>query len=144
MCAHVCGCLHVCLFGGCRCRRAPLPPPPPPTPQGTADARAIHNSDFSEARISTHKNNCTANNEEIYRGKKHKSCLPLPLCGVSSLSHGFCNISPPFGPGLPFYFSFGHLLNGMDSLIMCCAEQIYLCSLFFLSFLKAVINIINI
>lgn len=48
----------------------------PPPPSGTVDAQAVHNNDFSQARVSSGKNNRTADNEEIYRGN-------VPLCRKS-------------------------------------------------------------
>lgn len=78
--------------------------------------------------------------EEAERWRRRKKTKTLLL--------KFCNISPPCRPAMPFYFPFGHLLNSVESLIACRAEPIYLCSPLLppppLSFLKAVINIINI
>lgn len=133
MCARVCGCLHVCLFGVCRCRSTPHPHPP--FRPGTADAQAIHNNDFSQARISSQKNNCTPNNAQIYRRNiplYHKSCPSAPNFVASpSLVTGFVT-SRPFCSRTALLFPQAHLLNGMDFLIVCFPEQIYLCSFFFL------------
>lgn len=54
---------------------------------------------------------------------QHKSRLQL-------LSRGFSQRLAPFSVlrDCPFYFPFTHLLNRMDFLIVCFAEQIYLCS----------------
>lgn len=124
MCAHVCGCLHVCLFGVCRCRRPPwewwmLKPSTTTIPLRL---------------VSSQKNYRTADNDDRRNMPPyHKSRLLLLLLGSPSLVTAFVTSHPPpffFAPGLPFYFPFNHLLNGMDFLIVCFAEQIYLCSFF--------------
>lgn len=101
-------------------------------PPGTVDAQAIHGNDFSQARISSQKNNHTADNAQIYGGSLplyNKSCLLLLLCGCAIFSHWFCNVLPlllrrcPFISPLPFI-----KWNGLLNRVLCRAD--YLCSFY--------------
>lgn len=138
MCVQACGCLHVCLFGVCRCRRAP-PPPIYPSPGGPRMLKPSTTTIPPELAISSQKNNCTADNEETEEASHctTKSCRLLRLfVPRPSLVTAFCNVSASSSStsssSALFISPSPALLNGMDSLIACFAEQIYLCS-FFLS-----------
>lgn len=114
-------------------------------PPGTVDAQAIHNNDFSQARISSQKNNCTPDNAEIYN-TEISHCTTKAVCcsyfaASPSLVGGFVT-SRPFCSRTALLFPLHPFIkwNGLLNRVLCRTDLF----MFFFSFLKAVINIINI
>ena len=138
ICVRMCVGVCICLFGVCRCRR----PPPPP---GIVDARAIHNNDFSQARISSQNKH---NPDNAHFQNLQEECAAFwqkrgfcCLCFVASppsptlMSRPFCSATALLFPLHPFITR-----NGLLNRMLCRADLF----MFSFSFLKAVINIINI
>lgn len=110
-------------------------------PGGQREARAIRNSDFSEARITTRKNNSTAHNGEERR--KHPAAGPA-LSAVPRVLERVSERPAPDWSGTALLFPLQAFIkrNGLLNRVLCRADLFMF--LFPLSFLKAVINIINI
>lgn len=137
----VCRRVGVCMFVYLESVDVGGPPPPPiyPSPGGPRMLKPSTTTIPPELAISSQKNNCTADNEETEEASHctTKSCRLLRLfVPRPSLVTAFCNVSASSSStsssSALFISPSPALLNGMDSLIACFAEQIYLCS-FFLS-----------
>lgn len=99
-------------------------------PLGTVDAQAIHNSDFSQARISSQKNNCTPDNATNLWKKSPTARQKLSAAAASPCSAtGFLTFRPFYSrTALLFPLIPSIKWNGLLNRVLCTAD--YLCSFF--------------